>query len=436
MMLKKIIQYFKNPYQSIDFLGHLQWEKLQSVLHYSYDQVPFYRNRFDCAGIKPSDIRSPSDMLRIPVLTKKELRSAGYDILSKSHNNPAKLKTSTSSGSTGQPTNSYFSLHDWFMLKFILKYRSKRICGFYPVIHKVVLVNANPEGVVLRENKKLINKLLRKRSVSINQKIEDHLAVYREFKPDVLYGTVSYFKELKSFLLKDQIQWLKPKMIFTSGEIYHPQTRMEIESVFNCPVYDIYGSTEFKEVAWECPHKRGYHINMDAYFVEFIKNNRRAEAFEEGRIVITSLVNRAMPLIRYDQGDSGTYTNAGCKDGINFPFMHAVTGRSVDYFELKNGRRIAPFSLVVAVHECAAFALQQFQVIQKKPDLIVIKIVPNNRFTEAVETAIYHQLHHVIGKSVMICLKRVNRIERDQSNKFHLVKSECKPVQSNADSLM
>lgn len=427
MLFKEIIHYLRNPYKSIETLKRLQWQKLQSVLHYAYDQVPFYRDRFDRAGITPLDIRSASDMLRIPVLTKEELRDAGNDILSRSHNNPAKLKKSTTSGSTGQPTNSYFSLHDWFILKFILKYRSKRICGFYPVIHKVVLVNANPEKVVSIENKKLINKLLRKRSVSINQKIEDHLAVYREFKPDVLYGTVSYFNELKNFLLENQIQWLKPKMIFTSGEIHHRQTRMEIESILGCPSYDIYGSTEFKEVAWECPHKRGYHINMDAYFVEFINNNRNAEAYEEGRIVITSLVNRSMPLIRYDQGDSGTYTNARCRDGINFPFMHSVTGRSVDYFELKNGRRIAPFSLVVAVHECAAYALKQFQIIQKTPDLIVIKIVPNDRFDAAVETAMSQQFHQILGNPVRIRVKCVNKIERDQSNKFHLVKSESKP---------
>jgi len=241
MMFKEIIHYFRNPYKSRDTLKRLQWQKLVSMLNYAYDQVPFYRDRFDHAGIKPSDIRSASDMIKIPVLTKEELRDAGQDILARGHNNLAKLKKSTTSGSTGQPTNSYFTLRDWFILKFLLKYRSKRICGFYPIIHKVVIVNANPEEAVFKENKKIINKLFRKRSVSINQKIEEHLSVYREFKPDVLYGTVSYFNELKNFLLQNHIRWLKPKMIFTSGEVHHPQTRKDIENVLGCPSYDIYG---------------------------------------------------------------------------------------------------------------------------------------------------------------------------------------------------
>ena len=149
-----------------------------------------------------------------------------------------------------------------------------------------------------KENSKTINKLLRKRYVSINQNIEQHLTVYKKFRPVVLYGTVSYFNELKNHLLKNNIHWLKPKLIFTSGEIHHPNTRQEIEHVFGCPSYDIYGSAEFKEVAWECSHKLGYHINIDAYFVEFINNSGHAGEYEEGRIVITSLVNRAMPLIR------------------------------------------------------------------------------------------------------------------------------------------
>jgi len=164
---------------------------------------------------------------------------------------------------------------------------------------------------------------------------------------------------------------------------------------------------------------------MDAYFVEFMNNNRHAGAFEEGRIVITSLVNQAMPLIRYDQGDSGVLADAGSVDGINFPLMQSVTGRLVDYCELRNGRRIAPFSLVVAVHESAAHAVSQFQVIQKQLDLVVIKIVPNDQFSPVIETAIYKKINHILGKNIAVRIEHVKKIERDQSNKYRLVKSEC-----------
>ena len=201
MLFKEIISYFHNPYKSVETLKRLQWQKLRFVLNYVYEQVPFYRDRFDQAGVKPSDIRSVSDMHKIPVLTKTDLRAAGFEILAKNHNNLSKLKKSTTSGSTGQPINSYFSLRDWLILKYILKYRSKRIYGFRPVMHKVVIVNANPETAACQENGKFINKILRKRFVSINQTMAEHLAVYKSFKPHVLYGTASYFHELGNYLL-------------------------------------------------------------------------------------------------------------------------------------------------------------------------------------------------------------------------------------------
>ena len=93
---------------------------------------------------------------------------------------------------------------------------------------------------------------------------------------------------------KNQIQWYKPELIFTSAELLDLPTRQKIENYFGKKVYDIYGSTELKEVAWECPFKRGYHINDDLYFVEVVNPNEQ----EVGDIVITALTNKAMPLIR------------------------------------------------------------------------------------------------------------------------------------------
>jgi len=429
-MFKEIVHYFRNPYKSVEELKRLQWQKLQLIIHHAYNNVPFYKKRFDRCGLTPVDIRTVSDMLRIPVLTKEELRGAGYDILAKGYN-PSKLKKSTTSGSTGQPTISYFTPRDWFILKYLLKYRAKRICGFYPVIHKVIIVNSNPEDVVHMENSKIINKLLRKRSISINQNIEQHLTVYKRFKPDVLYGPASYLNELKTYLLENNIYWLKPKLIFTSGEIHSKQAQKDIESVFGCPCYDIYGSTEFKELAWECPHKLGYHINIDAYFVEFINGSEHVGENEEGRIVITSLVNRAMPLIRYDPGDFGMYTDSHCLDDVNFPLMHSINGRSVDYFELINGRRIAPFTLVVALHDCVSHAVKQFHIIQKTSDSVVIKIVPNGQYSPIVEENLLKIYNRILGDDVLTRIEIVKKIERDRSNKYRLVKSEYKQEQQN-----
>ena len=424
MIFKEIIQYLRNPYKPLEELKQLQWRKLQSVINCAYKNVPFYRKRFDDYGLKPSDIRSASDMLRIPILSKDEFRNAGNNILAKGHQH-FKLKKSTTSGSTGQPTNAYFTLTDWFILKYLLKFRSKIICGFLPIIHKVAIVSSQPENQVKKDNSKIINKILRRYYVSINQNIEQHIKVYRKFKPHVLYGTVSYLNELKDYLKRNKICGLKLTLIFTSGEIHGPLEQNDIEAAFGCPSYDIYGSTELKEVAWECPHKIGYHVNIDAYYVEFVNRDGHVGEHEEGRIIISSLSNQAMPLIRYDLGDRGMYTNTPCKSKINFPLIRSIKGRTVDYFILSNNRRIAPFTLIVALHNCASHAIRQFQIIQKSINSVVVKVVPNEQFSKDVEKQLLKTYHQILGEDVSAQIEVVETIERDGSNKYQIVRSYC-----------
>ena len=424
MIFKDSLHYLRNTYKPLETLKQLQWRKLQSAIHYAYENVPFYQKRFDDCGLKPTDIRSASDMLRIPILTKDEFRNAGAAVLAKGYH-PSKLRQSTTSGSTGQPTDSYFALTDWFILKYLLKARSKMICGFLPSIHKVVIVSSQPENWAAKENTKIINKFLRRHILSINQDIEQHIKLYKKFKPAVLYGTVSYLNELKDYLIKNDIRWFKLKMIFTSGEIRDPHSRNGIEAALGCPSYDIYGSTELKEVAWECPHKTGYHVNIDAYYLEFINHAGHVGEYEEGRIIITSLSNPAMPLIRYDLGDRGIYTSRTCSCGNNFPLILSIKGRTVDYFNLGDNRKIAPFTLIVALHDCASHAIRQFQIIQKSADWVVIKVVPNRKYTKGIEAQLLQIYRRILGRNVNTQIEIVESIQREGSNKYQIVKSEC-----------
>ncbi len=423
MLLTDIVHYFTNLRKPKDEILRLQWNALKKSLDYAYNNISFYKERFDKAGIEPDGIRTRDDMLKIPVLTKTELRNAGGSLIAKGLN-PNKLKRSTTSGSTGQPTNSYYTKKDWFLLKYVLKLRSKWICGLRPW-HKIILVNSNPVETVQNENSKILNILTKKMSVSINQSLDQHLQLYKSFQPDVMYGTISYFNELKEHILKENIDWLKPKIIFSSGEVFDPTTKSTIEQIFNCPVYDIYGSSELKEVAWECPQRNGYHINADAYFVEFVEHDRHVNENEEGHIIITSLVNRGMPLIRYDLGDKGMYMNSRCGDGLNFPLMQPVTGRSVDYFILPSGKKVSPYTLIVALHDYASHSISQFQIIQKETGMVIIKIKPNEKFTREIEENIGQIYKRMLGEDIMIDIKIVKSIEQEKSGKYQIVKSEC-----------
>ena len=92
---------------------------------------------------------------------------------------------------------------------------------------------------------------------------------------------------------------MRPRLIFTSGELLDPATRRAIEDGFGAPVFDIYGCTELKEIAWECPAHAGLHLNADWILLEVDPPG------SAGKILVTPLYSRAMPLLRYEVGDTG-----------------------------------------------------------------------------------------------------------------------------------
>lgn len=92
----------------------------------------------------------------------------------------------------------------------------------------------------------------------------------------------------------------KPKIIFTSAEYIDKVSRKLIESTFPSRLFDLYISTEFGLMAWECKAHSGYHANVESVFIEFLKDVEPITDGESGEVICTALVNRAVPLIRYD----------------------------------------------------------------------------------------------------------------------------------------
>ena len=103
--------------------------------------------------------------------------------------------------------------------------------------------------------------------------------------------------------------------------------RKFIEKAFGAEVFDIYGCTEIKEIAWECEKHEGYHINEDDVYVEILHGESPAKPGEVGDIVLTDLRNKAMPLIRYRIGDRGLLIAGNCSCGRTF-LTHGSCRRS------------------------------------------------------------------------------------------------------------
>lgn len=383
-------------------LRALQWQRLSALLRHAYTRSPLYRERFKELGLVPDDIRSFDDLRLLPPTTREDLRAPDR-LLAEDHPKDH-LRASMTSGSTGRRTTSYFDEPAWVKAKYLLKLRARRACGLRPWDRVALFQEDAPEVPHF-------GPWTRTQAFTIHRPIEEVLPAALRFGAAAFYGFPGYFARLAEVARGR----LRPRLIFTSGELLDPATRRRIEDGFGVPVLDVYGCTEVKEVAWECPAHEGYHLNADWVVVETDPPGDGA-----GKLLITPLYNRAMPLLRYEVGDTGEISDRRCSCGRGLPLIRPTLGRSVDYLALPDGRVLAPYSLTCAVE--AVEGMRQYQFVQPRRDLLELRVVPTDAFGEASRAALQAALAPVVpGVEVRVSL--VEAIPPEPSGKYRIVQS-------------
>jgi phenylacetate-coenzyme A ligase PaaK-like adenylate-forming protein len=352
-----------------DRLRALARRRLSRLLR-TAGRTAFYQARLREAGVTGSSLlldRDPSAVLAgMAPVGKAELREGGAALFVGGRQRPGWC-SSASSGSTGEPFRVYYDARAWATLKLLVKLRARRRCGL-EVGHRVALldvvppVDASPDG----------GPTGRVARISVLQPAEVLAAQLVAFAPHAVYGLPSALREAGAVLQGGGARFRVP-LIFTSGELLHPGARAAISRAFHGRVFDIYGSSETKEIAWECP-AGGMHVNADVVRVEVVDDGGRAVPDgAEGHIVATSLVNHAMPLLRYRVGDRGSLLPGRCECGLAFPLLGVVTGREADVLELKGGRRISPYALTCALERVGQ--LLRYQVTQLDPVRVRVRAI-------------------------------------------------------------
>ena len=223
-------------------LEALQWARFKRLLEHAYERSPYSRERLLEAGITPSDVRDREDLARIPITRREDLRdSAG---LLAAGFRAERLKRSLTSGSTGRPTTTYFDRESWMTGKHLLKLRARLACGLRPW-DRIALLHESPVRDSL-----LSRTVLRRRSFSIMVPPAEILPALRAYRPTAIYGFPSHL-----LTLARERDAIRPRLVFTSGEMLDDATRGEMARSFGAEVFDVYGCTEAKEIAWECPER-------------------------------------------------------------------------------------------------------------------------------------------------------------------------------------
>jgi phenylacetate-CoA ligase len=187
--------------------------------------------------------------------------------------------------------------------------------------------------------------------------------------------------------------------------------------VFGIKVTDLYGCEEVGLIACECERHDGLHLNVVQVFVEILREDGTPAApGEAGLVVVTDLLNRAMPLIRYRLEDLAERAAAPCPCGRGLPMLRRVVGRMADFLKRTDGSRVAGISLIENTLT-AVPGIQQMQIVQEDLLDIVVRLVTGREF-DAARRAELRRYFERTFPGARITLEDVAQIQAEPNGKY------------------
>ena len=429
-ILKKLEELNCTQWLSRDELLALQRAKLQGLLEYAYEYVPYYQRTFDEVGFKPSDIHQDiSSFTKLPILTKSIIRENRNDLLTTEPDLRRRLSKLSTSGSTGQPLifmqDSDFRDAVTADIQRHMGWAGWELGDLQALIWGAPIRPTLPKKLRARLIDWVWNRFQTDAFVMTDKTMTAFAQRVRRQKPPILFGYATSLYRFAQFIRQSPFQDMTFKGIFSSAELLLPSVRDFIENTFRCRVFNRYGTLELGGVACECGAHTGLHVSVENNYAEILCNGYPAEPGEVGDIIVTNLNNRGMPFIRYSIGDAGAwYLGEKCPCGRVSPMLQAIEGRIVDSFKTGDGRIVWAGFAGAAFHCLDNPAIKQFQVVQKSLDNIVVRLVPDGEIPRPVLDEITHAIQVIFGVKVKVNFEFPDAISPLPSGKHRYAVSE------------
>src|SRR5690606_6507959 len=144
-----------------------------------------------------------------------------------------------------------------------------------------------------------------------------------------------------------------------------------------------------------------------------------ADAEGRGALALTSLVNRAMPLIRYRIGDLGKLTEGFCECGSSAPWLEQVAGRETELLELPDGRRISPYELSTSIEAHGAIARYRLVLEGSRRLEVQYRLRPGGVPLDV--EALAREIARIVGDELTLSFLAVDGFERTPAGKHKLL---------------
>lgn len=412
----------KTQYDPPETIRKRQTEKMRSIVAHAYATCPFWKERFDTTGVKPEEIRELEDLTRLPLLTKTDLRTRLDDMISSEYPDREKLTRHKTSGSTGVAVVVYSNEEsDQFKRGAVL--RSDEWTG-WRLGERKALIWGNPR--IRPDWKGKLRRSLLSRDYTYLDTLKMDAREMDRFTndmirkpPGMLFGHAHSLYLYAGFVkTRRPDAHIRPHGILSTCMVLHDFERQLIEEVFQCRVTDRYGCEEVSLIASDCEKHEGLHVNSDSLHAELIDHNgATCPVGEPGRIIITDLCNRAMPMIRYEVGDTASWSGTDCSCGRTLPLFSRIEGRVADYVITNAGEYVSGISLTENF-ACMVRGIAQLQIVQEDIDRFTFNIVKAPDFGESTLAQIRELVSKRFGDNATFECVFMDKIPQEKSGKY------------------
>jgi len=405
----------KRDYSDYSKMKLLQDYHVNEIVRHANEYSGFYKEFYK--DIDMSSIKTVKDLVKLPILEKELARNNLGDIYTIPFEKGIKTNTS---GTTGTTMIVLYTVKDMQRRMAYLDFFKEKH-GF---IHmKMKRASFNASKIVPSRQKKPVfwrdNLAIKQRIYSgfycQGGNIKYYIENLNRYKPDSLDGYPSSLYQLARYVINNNIKLdFKPIAIFPTAETLLPHYKSSIEKAFNCPVLDQYASTEGAPFITSCKHGN-LHYCMDTGVIE-IDNN--------GDMLVTCFETHGTPLIRYRIGDRITFANPEktCPCDSSMPIVEKIDGRGHDYLISKTKGKF-PALYMSLVSEEFQSSIKAMQFIQDNIDEIKVLLEVDGNYNETMNKIIIDKLHYSLGDDMAINILVVDKIPKEESGKFRLIKN-------------
>jgi len=350
--------------------------RLQQLLSEARAHVPLYRELWAGCG---------ENLAGLPVLSRQTLREFGAERLLDTRYSIDALSSTTTSGSTGEP------LRIWRDEATLRRRQLRTFSGLWHVGHRPWQRFLWLELLVPGDRRKtsLTRRLLRISYLDLAASEPEIVREYCSSRADLVYGQFSALLLIAQGLSPGMPR-RRPSIVVGFGEQLTAGARLQIESAFGTPLTEFYGIAEVGLIACRRPGQREFRQVGRDLLLEFLPAED-APGYE--RLLVTTLVAGPMPFIRYDTGDLVRRDLAAPGQPII-----EISGRSLDFLALPDGRRVAPYRIDLVLDEIAG--LLQYRLIQQEDMSIDLHVELGGQDNSRTQEQIRSELEPVFDRLV------------------------------------